>query len=200
MNPLRVDRFYAALKAGVRASFASLRQGYAGERVYGYALVVGDLMHHVGAAAHTEEGLDRVAERYLGLGYRAAKGDAREHLRWLLRWSCDDGWAHFAADPNPFATANALLAACGDPYEEFYDGGGSTLAEELFLAALHECYAAGVFGTYGAVTVTLFTGDDAAKDEARRVKRANPPEVFARWQAEQKRAARAARVVSTNRG
>ncbi len=200
MNPLRVDRCYAALKAGVRASFASLRQEYAGERVYGYALVVGSMMNHVGAAAHTEEGLDRVTDRYLALGYRAAKGDAREHLRWYLRWSCDDGWKHFAADPNPFATANALLAACGDPYEEFYDGGGSDLAEELFLAALHECYATGVFGAAGAVTVTLYTGDDAAKDVVRWVKRANPPAVFARWQVEQKRGARAARVVATGRG
>ncbi|MBN9524097.1 DUF4303 domain-containing protein [bacterium] len=200
MNPLRVDRCYAALKAGVRASFTSLRQEHAGERVYGYALVVGDMMNHVGAAAHTEEGLDRAADRYLALGYRATRGDAREHLRWYLRWNCDDGWTHFAADPNPFVTANALLAACGDPYEAFSDGGGPDLAEELFLAALHECYAAGVFGADGAVTVTLYTGDDAAKDAARWVKRANPPAVFARWQAEQKRGALAARVVTTGRG
>lgn len=200
MNPLRVDRCYAALRAGIKASFASLRQQYAGEQLYGYALVVGDMMNHVGAAAHTEEGLGRVADRYVSNGYRATKGDAREQIRWLLRWNCDDGWTHFAADPNPFATANTLLAACGDPHEEFYDGGGTALAEELFLAALHECYAAGVFGKDEAVTVSLYTGDDAEKDVVRWVKRTNPPAVFERWKAEQKRGVRAAKVVESASG
>ncbi|HEX4609778.1 MAG TPA: DUF4303 domain-containing protein [Urbifossiella sp.] len=199
MNPLRVDRFYIALRAGIKASFAALKRECAGERLYGYALVVGDRMHSVGAAAHTEEGLDRVAERYVGLGYRVARGDVRPHLRALLRWNCGDGWTHFAADPNPFATANALLAACGDPHTEFYAGGGAVLTEQLFLAALHKCHAAGVMGQDRSVTVTLHTGDDG-RDVGRWVKRANPPEVFERWATDQKLAAKAAKAITPGTG
>jgi len=192
VNPLPVDKFYAALMKAIRQSFAALKEQYAGQTVYGYALVVGDLMQYAVAAAHTEEGLDAVARRYARDGYKARKGDTHRLLRDMLRWSVDDGWEHHE---DPFGPANAMLERCGDPYGPFYEDGGTRLAEELFLAALHESYSGGVFGRKDSVTVSLFTGDDAEKDLRRWVKRANPPAVFDRWVAENKAAARAARLV-----
>lgn len=197
MNPLKVDKFYAALMKAIKESFAELRRKYEGQHIYGYALVVGDLMQYAMAAAHTEEGLDAVARRYAKQGYRAKKGDPHPLLRDTLRWSVDDGWAH-QTDPDPFEPANAMLEGCGDPYGPFYEDGGTRLAEELFLAALHESYARGVFGKDQSVAVTLYTGDDADKDLRRWVKRANPPEVYERWVREQRAASRAAGLIDTD--
>lgn len=199
MNPLRVDKFYAALMRAIKQSFTELRERYAGQRVYGYALVVGDLMQYAMAAAHSEEGLDRVADKYVTQhGYRAKKGDARQLLRDMLRWNCDDGWVHLT-EPDPFLPANALLEECGDPYGPFYEDGGTRLAEELFLAALHESYSRGVFGKDQSVTVFLYTGDSAEKDVRRWVKRANPPAVYERFLRECKAGNRADALVTSGR-
>lgn len=200
MNPLRVDKFYAALMKAIKESFAALKTKYAGQRIYGYALVVGDLMQYAMAAAHTEEALDNVAEKYVKQhGYKAKKGDPHPLLRDLLRYSVDDGW-HHQTDPDPFEPANAMLEECGDPYGPFYEDGGTRLAEELFLAALHESYSRNVFGKDQSVTVMLYTGDDAEKDILRWVKRANPPEVYERFVKEGKAGNKAARLIDSGHG
>jgi Domain of unknown function (DUF4303) len=196
MNPLRIDRYYAALLKAIKASFAAIKDHYAGQRMYGYALVMGDLRDYTMAAAHSEEGLDAVVGRYVKSGYKARKGDARALLRDMLRWNCDDGWFHLT-DPDPFDAANELLKEAAEDSGAFYEGGGSDLAEQLFLAALHESYHRGVFGKDQSVTVLLYTGEDSDKEVRRWVKWANPPAVVERFLREWKAGDRAAGLIDS---
>src|SRR5262245_61979945 len=110
MKPLRVDKCYSALLKAIGESFAALKKKYVGQKIYGYALVIGDLMQYAMATAHTEEALDKVARRYVADGYRASnkEADPVPLLRDMLRWNCDDGW-HHQTKPDPFELANKLL-------------------------------------------------------------------------------------------
>jgi Domain of unknown function (DUF4303) len=86
----RRDRLFReirrALWTGAARSLDALQRDRPGEAMYAFLFEVNVTGDSVSAVAATEEGLDRLTQKYLSEGYRAAAGDSAVLCRQWLRW------------------------------------------------------------------------------------------------------------------
>lgn len=179
-------RIRVALVAGVREFLTALGQAQPGETMYGFLFELAPEGTHAEAAAATEEGLLRVVERYVELGYMASEGETATVLRAWLRWAGpEDGW--FQGNDNQcFEAANALLdiaIASGflTPFDDELAG--------LAIGALRELDAEGCFGTLTereqvAIGLCYTGGDNTDEEFLDWAEQVNPPSTMARLRRE----------------
>src|SRR3954452_10620723 len=100
-----------AMRADARAAWEYLRGKYPTEKFYAFGFYTSELGTYFGAFACGEEGLTRVAEKYV------ADGTCRtvEKARTELRWSIPDSPYHAEVTGMDERT-KAVLAARPDPY------------------------------------------------------------------------------------
>jgi hypothetical protein len=173
------ERFLALLCQTTRETMRQFRREHPGEDLYAFALVPSP--HHDGiiCAFATEQGLDRVAGRYLASGSGSREGDPLPLLRQWLRWANpDDGWYFYGNGDDPFAR---LVPE--------YQGKGRPWTPPLCIEALQRLDAEGTFGA-GAdrerVVIGVTYGEDP-EDFARFAKDSNPAAVWARMRQEMDR-------------
>jgi hypothetical protein len=175
-----------ALAAGVRDFLTEFRAAWPGETMYGFLFELPCEGTHAHAAAATEEGLIRVADRYASRGYRAKTGDTPTVLRTWLRWAGpEDGW-YQGNDTNAFLRASQLLDdAFAAGFMKSFDG----QLNDLALAALRDLDALGEFGS-GAdrervvLGMCYIGGDNSDEEFLGWAKRVNPPAVMKRLRRE----------------
>jgi hypothetical protein len=125
--------FAAELCREVVADLRKFQETHPDETPYGYALIGGQPgSPYLGSAIATEEGLRRVAAKYVAAGYRykgfreekpATAGELAGWLRWA---NPDDGWYYWGL-PDHKTVQRALVALIdagglgedGDEFEEF---------------------------------------------------------------------------------
>ncbi|HEX4609247.1 MAG TPA: DUF4303 domain-containing protein [Urbifossiella sp.] len=135
---------------------------------------------HAHAAVATEEGLTRVAKKYMAKDYAAGLDDAVPLLRTWLRWAGpEDGWFQ-GLNSDAFTPASKLLdEAFAAELIKPFDGQLEALAQ----AALRQLDVVGVFGTgvaREAITLGLcyIGGDNSDEEFFAWAEDVNPPTVM----------------------
>ena len=162
-----------------RAAFGELRAAHPTETFYGFAFIVGTGPLHVSAAANTEEGLTRTAERFAQDGYgtvEALSADAPGSLRWRTV-----DWEHHDVGVPHFGDVAAFVA------DTYGDADPDAIVDELsreLVGAVRDLNREDFFGwgpERDAVVVLIDTGDPA--DLLEHARDINPATPFARLQA-----------------
>lgn len=178
------DELADRLVAAGRAAFREARERNPGETFYSFALFSDVFAAYILPTCGSEEGLLRVAERYLG-----EFGGTVEEQAATLRWSPVDSPYHMLGEEH-FAGVLELLDERGDPWQRD-DGdeeGGAFDAEidgrfEACFRALARLDEEGLFGR-GAererVVVNILQGDQAEEDVIGNARRLNPAAALGR--------------------
>ena len=191
MIPFDVRGYREAINRAVREAYLELKGRMVGEQVYGYSVAMHPDGSNIRAYLQSEEGLDRVAQKYVDSGrYQVTKGDLFKTLRVDLRWNCADGW--LLASEASFAEVNEIIDRSFNSYwEEFSRSGCGELVYLENMAALVENRAAGVFAEEPNLVLNLYLGDQSDEDLLSWAKQVNEFEVFARYRKELKERVRA---------
>ena len=163
-----------------KRTFTSLREQHAGETFYAFALCTDDDAGTVFAAANSEEGLRRTAEKH------AADSDESPET-WMeeLRWLPDD-WDSGEKEAEQFDAVQQMT-----DIRQFADQGekaGQRRRQQVFrtfIQALKDVDAEGLFGTGGqreGMTVLLWITDSDDEEQIKQwARELNPAPAFERF-------------------
>jgi hypothetical protein len=167
-----------AMRADARAAWQYLRGKYPTEKFYAFGLYTTEMGSYFGAFACGEEGLTRVAEKYVADGtYRTL-----EKARTALRWSIPDSPYHAEVTSMDERT-QPVLAGRPDPYDL---SDAASLREvrarmNAAVTALQALDQEGLFGTgdaRSALTLLIEAGDRENDFVLKWAKKLNPPDVY----------------------
>lgn len=177
------DELADRLVTAGRAAFLEARERNRGETFYSFALYSDVFAAYILPTCGTEEGLLRVAERYV-----AEFGGTVEEQAAGLRWSPADSPYHMLGEEH-FEGVLELLNERGDPWQRLDDQDRDAFYAEVD-GRFEACFRAlgrldeeGLFGR-GAererVVVNILQGDQTDDDVLGNARRLNPAAAFAR--------------------
>jgi hypothetical protein len=168
------DELVTRLVEAGRAAFVEARETNRGESFYSFALFTDPFAAYILPTCSSEEGLRRVAERYVG-----EFGGTVEEQAAGLRWSPVDSPYHMLGEDH-FAGVLQVLNDRGDPWQRDDDGLDAEIDGrfEAAFRALARLDEEGVFGR-GAertrVVVNILQGDQEEECVLENARRLNPP-------------------------
>ncbi|WUI03031.1 DUF4303 domain-containing protein [Spirillospora sp. NBC_00431] len=168
-----------ALAESARAAFGEVRERHPGESFYFFALFTDAFAAYILPTSGSEEGLRRVAEKYV-----AEFGRTVEEQADGLRWSPVDSPYHMFGEDH-FGPVLELLGRRGDPWQRDDDGLDAEIDArfEACFQALAMLDEEGFFGR-GAererVLVNVLQGDQSDRSILENARRLNPPGAVAR--------------------
>ena len=177
--------FRALLAEAAHTAFVEVQRKYADEHFYAFALYTSGEIGYVVPTANTEEGLARVASRYVSDGY----GPDLQAVAAELRWNPDD-WAYHLEGAELFEAVNNMLVDVPARLFELYRAGTVWLSDAMhaefecsLVGVLQELDQEGVFGRGEArrrVVINLLMGDQSNESRLANAGRLNPPDVWER--------------------
>lgn len=188
-DPLDFQYLIHMLTQATRLAFQSLKQHYESEIIYAFALYTHGDFSYVTSTASSEEGLTKVAQKYIAEGRHNNRSLSEQRI--LLRWSPADSLLHevggeFFNDIDPLLEeANAIMDALYDEENDSWDAveAFAQRVESSFIMALQTLDSEGLFGTgeqRKAITVNLLMGDQSDESRVQHAQQLNPPEVWQR--------------------
>lgn len=188
-------RIREELRRGTIQGLESLAQARPGEKIYGLLFEVFSVGDHVSAVAATEEGLDRLVQKYVAMGYRVEANKSIDVMRQWLRWKAPEtiyytraeGW-YTNYESDNFSEAQWLIRLGIENGRVRRRGPNDSLIQ-LCLKTLEEMDAAGIFAERVERTQLVLgifhhgndTNDEMFLSTAAQI---NPPSVIDRLQRE----------------
>ncbi len=178
---LNAKRLKSALMDAIPKAFDEVKIAHEAEQLYAFALYSSPEALYIMPSANTEEGLTRVAQRYL-----QTYGGSLEAQRAGLRWNPDD-WAYHLEGESCFHQVAQIMGESWSFLVD-YDGANADLHAqaqvfETCIEVLQILDAQGVFGQHEArqnITLLLTMGDIDNAAILAWAKRLNPTVVYER--------------------
>lgn len=202
MKPLHVDAYRLALREAIERSFEFGVEQMGRAQIYGYTLFLHQLGSGISAIVQTEDGLQRIVQRYIGAGWKVKAGQVADVMKTYFRWEFNEDWL-ILEDPY-FKKANEVIYECWSlDCDAFYEDGNTRLVQITSLVTLAELDAAGFFGRgkdrQGIVLNRHLCGGMSDDETLAVVDLVNPYEVSNRFRAEYQTACSHRRNVHSGR-
>ncbi len=187
-QPFNFETFQALLYEAARAAFQEIRRAHAGETFYVFALFTYGELGYLSATASTEQGLTRVAQKYIAGGWN--QGKTLEEMREALRWNPVDSPLHLEGQEY-FAAVNDFIRdvpgilyniPTDDSWDEFHAFFEHFIG--VCIQVLQRLDAESMFGTAEArdrIVLNVLMGDQSDEERLGYAQRLNPEAVFERF-------------------